>query len=78
MESSPTRPQAVFADCRVQAMVPFIPFLPLGAFIFGFGLDKGWGWPVIAVAYGVSNFGSAPISSIALTYITDSYAEVSS
>ena len=58
-------------------MVPFVAFLPLGAFLFGFGLAKGWSWQVIAVAYAISNFGSAPINSVALTYITDSYVEVS-
>ena len=61
----------------VQVMVPFVAFLPLGACFFGFGLDTGWSWPIIAVAYAISSFGSAPISSVALTYVTDSYIEVS-
>ncbi|KAK5129231.1 hypothetical protein LTR08_003734 [Meristemomyces frigidus] len=63
-------------EMRLWVMVPFVLFLPLGAFVFGYGLNNGWSWPVIAIAYAISNFGSAPISSIALTYITDSYTEI--
>lgn len=65
-------------EMRLWVMIPFIPFIPIGAFIFGFGLADGVAWPVIAVGYAVCSFGIAPISSIALTYITDSYTEVCS
>lgn len=63
-------------EMRLWVMAPFVLFLPLGAFVFGYALNNGWSWPVIAVSYAISNFGSAPISSIALTYITDCYTEV--
>ncbi|EMC92632.1 hypothetical protein BAUCODRAFT_151053 [Baudoinia panamericana UAMH 10762] len=63
-------------EMRLWVMAPFVPFLPLGAFLYGYGLNNGWSWPVIAVSYAISAFGSAPISSIALTYITDSYTEI--
>ena len=63
-------------EMRLWVVLPFIFCLPIGSFIYGYGLNNGWSWPVIAVANGVSNFGGAPISAIALTYITDSYTEV--
>lgn len=61
---------------RLWAMVPFLPFAPAGAFMFGIGLNNGDPWPVLAVGYAICSFGTTPISSIALTYITDSYTEV--
>ncbi|TKA34217.1 hypothetical protein B0A50_00197 [Salinomyces thailandicus] len=63
-------------EMRLWVMAPFMPFLPLGAFLFGYALDGGWSWLVVAIAYAVSNLGSAPISSIALTCITDFCTEV--
>jgi len=56
--------------------VPFLPFVPAGAFMFGIGLNNGASWPVLAVGYGIYNFGSAPTTVIAVTYLMDSYAEV--
>ncbi len=61
---------------RLWAMAPFVPFVPLGALMFGIALNDGKPWPVIAVGYAICLFGLTPISSIALTYITDSYTEV--
>ncbi|RDW88471.1 hypothetical protein BP6252_00503 [Coleophoma cylindrospora] len=63
-------------EMRLWMMVPFIPFVPLGALMFGIGLNNGLSWPIIAVGYAICNFGVAPISSIALTYITDSYTDI--
>ena len=63
-------------EMRLWAMAPFVPFVPLGALMFGIGLNNGTPWPVIAVGYAICSFGLTPISGIALTYITDSYAEV--
>nr|POE62888.1 putative mfs-type transporter [Quercus suber] len=63
-------------EMRLWVMLPFVIFLPLGAFVFGYGLNYGWSWPVIAVAYAISNVGSAPIQALALTYVTDSYTEI--
>lgn len=62
---------------RLWAMVPFIPFVPIGALLFGAALSKGWSWWVVAVGFAVCNFGVTPISGLALTYITDCYADVS-
>jgi MFS family permease len=64
-------------EMRLWMMAPFVPFVPIGALIFGIGLNNGLPWPIIAVGYAICNLGSTPISSIALTYITDSYTEVS-
>lgn len=65
-------------EMRLWVALPFIVFLPLGGFVFGYGLNNGWSWPVIAVASAISNFGAAPIQAIAITYVTDSYTEVRS
>jgi len=64
-------------EMRLWMMAPFVPFIPIGALMFGIGLNNGLPWPVIAVGYAICNLGITPISSIALTYITDSYTEVS-
>lgn len=65
-------------EMRLWVMVPFIPFVPAGAFMFGFGLADGSSWVLVAVGYALCNFGTSPISSVALTYLTDSYTEVMS
>ena len=64
-------------EFRLWMMAPFVPFVPTGALMFGIGLNNGISWLVIAVGYAICSVGLTPISSIALTYITDSYAEVS-
>jgi MFS family permease len=62
---------------RIWVMAPFVPFVPAGAPMFGIGLNNGLSWPIVAVGYGLTGFSLNPVSSIALTYITDSYTEVS-
>lgn len=64
-------------EMRLYCFVPFIPFQVAGAFWFGYALKQGQSWVCVAVAFGLCNFGSAPLQSIALTYITDAYNEVS-
>lgn len=64
-------------EMRLWVFVPFIPFQVAGAFWFGYALQQGQSWVAVALAFGICNFGSAPLSSIALTYITDAYNEVS-
>lgn len=64
-------------EMRLWIFVPFIPFQVAGAFWFGYALQGGQSWVAVAWAWGICNFGSAPISSIALTYMTDAYNEVS-
>lgn len=63
-------------EMRLWIFVPFIPFQVAGAFWFGYALQGGQSWIAVAWAFGICNFGSAPISSIALTYMTDAYNEV--
>lgn len=57
-------------------MVPFMVFVPAGTFMFGIGLNNGASWPVLAVGYAMYNFGSAPATLVAVTYLMDSYTEV--
>lgn len=64
-------------EMRLWIFVPFIPFQVAGAFWFGYALQEGQSWIAVAWAWGMCSFGSAPISSIALTYMTDAYNEVS-
>lgn len=65
-------------EMRLWVMAAFIPFVPTGLCMFGIGLAKGLPWPIVAVGYGLLTFGTSPISSIALTYITDAYTNVGS
>lgn len=64
-------------EMRLWIFVPFIPFQVAGAFWFGYALQGGQSWTAVAWAFGICNFGTAPISSIALTYMTDAYNEAS-
>lgn len=64
-------------EMRLWIFVPFIPFQVAGAFWFGYALQGGQSWVAVAFAFGFCSFGAAPISSIALTYMTDAYTEVS-
>ncbi|ORY59981.1 major facilitator superfamily domain-containing protein [Pseudomassariella vexata] len=63
-------------EMRLWLFVPFIPFQVAGAFWFGYALQDGQSWVNVALAFGICNFGTAPISSIALTYMTDAYNEI--
>jgi MFS family permease len=64
-------------EMRLWIIAAFIPFVPTGLFMFGFGLANGFSWPIIAVGYALLSFGTAPASSIALTYLMDAYTNVS-
>ncbi|RDW89776.1 putative synaptic vesicle transporter SVOP-1 [Coleophoma cylindrospora] len=63
-------------EMRLWVMAAFVPFVPAGIFMFGFGLANGSPWPVVAIGYGMLSFGSAAPMSIALTYLTDAYVEI--
>lgn len=63
-------------EMRLWVFMPFIPFQVAGAFWFGYALQDGQSWVNVALAFGICNFGTAPISSVALTYLTDAYNEV--
>lgn len=60
-------------EMRFWVFLPFIPFQLAGAWWFGYALYNGWSWSQVAVSYGVANFGSAPLQSLALTYMLDAY-----
>ncbi|PNS17491.1 hypothetical protein CAC42_8034 [Sphaceloma murrayae] len=63
-------------EMRFWVFLPFIPFQLAGAWWFAYALDGGSSWAQVAVAYGICNFGSAPIQSLALTYVLDAYNEI--
>lgn len=60
-------------EMRFWTFLPFIPFQLAGAWWFGYSLAEGKPWVQVAVAFGVCNFGSAPLQSLALTYMLDAY-----
>jgi hypothetical protein len=60
-------------EMRFWVFIPFVPFQVAGAWWFGYSLAEGKSWAQVAVAFGVCNFGSAPLQSIALTYMLDAY-----
>ncbi|KPM46327.1 hypothetical protein AK830_g218 [Neonectria ditissima] len=63
-------------EMRLWCIVPFLPFVPAGALLFGIGLNNHLPWPIIAVGLALYNIGVTPINSIIITYLTDSYREV--
>jgi MFS family permease len=60
-------------EYRFYCFLPFIPFQCGGAWYFANALTDGRHWSHIAVAYGICNFGTAPLQSLALTYMLDAY-----
>jgi MFS family permease len=60
-------------EFRFYCFLPFIPFQCGGAWYFANALADGRHWSHVAVAYGICNFGSAPLQSLALTYMLDAY-----
>lgn len=64
-------------EMRLWILFIFAPFFPAGLIWFGYALHGGMSWPIVAVALGMFSFAMPPISSVALTYLTDSYKEVS-
>ena len=64
-------------EMRLWCIVPFLLFVPAGALLFGIGLNNHLSWPFIAVGLVLYNIGVTPINSIIITYLTDSYRDVS-
>jgi len=60
-------------EFRFYCFLPFIPFQCGGAWYFANALADGRHWSHVAVAYGICNFGSAPLQSLSLTYMLDAY-----
>jgi MFS family permease len=60
-------------EMRFWCFLPFIPFQLAGAWWFAYALADGAHWSQVAVAYGMCNFGAAPLQSLALTYLLDAY-----
>ena len=60
-------------EYRFYCFLPFIPFQCGGAWYFANALADGRHWSHVAVAYGICNFGTAPLQSLALTYMLDAY-----
>ncbi|KAK8200588.1 hypothetical protein M8818_005902 [Zalaria obscura] len=63
-------------EMRFWVFLPFIPFQLAGTWWFAFALSEGKPWSQVAVAYALAQFGSAPMQSIALTYMLDAYNDV--
>ncbi|KAL2854998.1 MFS general substrate transporter [Aspergillus pseudoustus] len=63
-------------EVRLWCVVPFLPFIPAGALLFGIGLNNQLAWPVIAVGLALYNVGVTPVNSLIITYLTDSYKEI--
>ncbi len=64
-------------ESRLWCIIPFLPFVPAGALLFGIGLNNGLAWPIIAVGLALYCIGTSAINSLVITYLTDSYREVS-
>ncbi|KAL1859677.1 hypothetical protein VTK73DRAFT_7514 [Phialemonium thermophilum] len=64
-------------EMRLWVMVPFIPLVPAGAIFYGVALAKRSHWLLLAAGGALINVGVAPLNSISLTYLTDSYTDVS-
>lgn len=45
--------------------------------MFGYALGLGFHWPIVAIGMGMFSFAMPPMCSVALTYLTDSYTDVS-
>ncbi|CAH0019832.1 unnamed protein product [Clonostachys rhizophaga] len=63
-------------ESRLWCVAPFILFVPVGALLFGFGLNNHMPWPVVAVGLVFYNIGVTPINSLSITYLTDSYTDI--
>lgn len=64
-------------EMRLWLLVAFIPFVPAGLMMAGCGFRYSLPWPVIALGFGTASLGISPANSIALTYVTDAYTDVS-
>ena len=63
-------------EFRLWSIVPFVVCIPAGTLLFGIGLSRGLPWPYVAVGLGLYSGAVTPISSITVTYLSDSYKDV--
>jgi MFS family permease len=63
-------------ETRLWLVATFGLFASLGIFMAGFGLTKGYAWPVVAVATGFLGFGMSAGMGMSFLYEVDSYLEV--
>ncbi|OJJ94770.1 hypothetical protein ASPACDRAFT_1883858 [Aspergillus aculeatus ATCC 16872] len=63
-------------ETRLWCMIPFLPFVVVGAALFAMGLSDHRPWPVIAVGLALYNIGVTPINTLTITYLTDSYRDI--
>jgi MFS family permease len=64
-------------EMRLWLLLVFAPIFPAGIILFGYGLGLGMSWPVVAMGSGLMGFAMTPIASVALSYLTDAYTDVS-
>jgi MFS family permease len=64
-------------EMRLWLLLIFAPIFPAGIILFGYGLGLGMSWPVVAMGSGLMGFAMTPIASVALSYLTDAYTDVS-
>jgi MFS family permease len=64
-------------EMRLWLLLVFAPLFPTGLIVFGYGLGQGMSWPIVAVGLGIFAFAMPPIASVALSYLTDAYTDVS-
>lgn len=64
-------------EVRLWCFCLFVPLVPIGTVLTGVGLGDGLTWPLVALGIVLYNMGVAPINSVVLTYLTDSYQDVS-
>ncbi|RFU28298.1 hypothetical protein B7463_g8031, partial [Scytalidium lignicola] len=63
-------------EVRLWCVLPFLLFIPTGALMYGIGLNNGLPWPIVAAGLVIYFVGIAPVNSVTLTYLTDSYKDI--
>lgn len=63
-------------EMRLHMALPGVLFCPIGLFMYGLCLAKGYSWPILAVGCGIFGFGFGAIGDISYTYLVDCYQDV--
>lgn len=64
-------------EMRLWILLPFAPPTVAGIMLFGYSLGNGKPWIIVALGYAIFGFGMGPVCSIALSYLVDTYRDVS-